>query len=88
MPSKPENRNYKREYANESKTRRKKRAMRNKARRMMMQEGKVRKGDGKDVHHKNGNAMQSVKNNLEAIPASDNRSYPRTFGAHKKNPRD
>lgn len=45
-------RDYKRERLLESPERRKKRAQRNKARRMMMRKGKVKKGDGKDVDHK------------------------------------
>lgn len=46
-------RNYKAEYANYQGTeeQKKNRAKRNKARRTMMREGKVSKGDGKDVGH-------------------------------------
>jgi hypothetical protein len=81
-------RDYKKEYSNESPERRKKRAMRNKARRMMQRLGKVKKGDGKDVDHKNGNAMQTRLGNLRVVSAHTNRSYPRTKDAHKKNPTD
>lgn len=45
-------RDYQKEYANESAERRKNRAKRNKARRQLEREGKVRKGDGKVVDHK------------------------------------
>lgn len=45
-------RDYKRERLAEKPERRKKRAMRNKARRQLMAEGKVKKGDGKVVNHK------------------------------------
>lgn len=45
-------RDYKRERLMESPERKKKRAMRNRARRMLMKEGKVKKGDGIDVDHK------------------------------------
>lgn len=45
-------RDYKKEYANESPERRKARAKRNKARRQLMREGKVKVGDGKVVDHK------------------------------------
>ena len=47
-------RDYKKEYANyhSSPEQKRKRAMRNKARRRAEREGKVRKGDGKDVDHK------------------------------------
>lgn len=45
-------RDYQQEYENESPKRRKDRAKRNKARRELMREGKVKKGDGKVVDHK------------------------------------
>ena len=46
-------RNYKQEYANYDGTEavKKKRAQRNKARRMLEAKGVVKKGDGKDVDH-------------------------------------
>jgi hypothetical protein len=89
MPSSPGyKRDYKQEAATESKDRKKKRAMRNKARRQMMREGKVKKGDGKDVDHKNGNARDGRRSNLRVVSAKTNRSYQRTKGAHKKNPKD
>ena len=44
------------------KSRRKKRANRNLARRIMMRKGKVKKGDGKDVHHVGGNALNKKVN--------------------------
>lgn len=64
----------------------KKRSMRNKARREMEKKGLVRKGDGKDVDHKqplvkgggNGNG------NLRVVSASANRSFPRTKRAGMK----
>lgn len=61
-----------------------KRAARNRARYKMMKEGKVRVGDGKDVDHKNGNALENSRSNLTVKPASANRSYPRTKTARKK----
>lgn len=68
----------------------KKREGRNKARRLMMKAGKVHKGDGKDVGHKDGNALHNPPNrsNYKVQSKHANRSYPRTRGAHKKNPRD
>ena len=69
----------------------KRRAMRNRARRNMIKAGKARKGDGKDVEHVNGNPMDTPKKgtkNLRVGSRHHNRSYPRTKGAHKKNPRD
>ena len=79
-------RNYKREYAVEPKSRRKERANRNLARRQMMRKGKVKKGDGKDVHHVGGNALNK-KSKLKVVSASKNRSYARTKRARKKNPK-
>lgn len=66
----------------------KKRAFRNKARRQMMKAGKVRKGDGKDVAHKNGNALDDRMSNYAVQSKKKNRSYARTKSARKKNPRD
>lgn len=79
-------RNYQQEYANESPERRKMRANRNLARRQMMRQGKVKVGDGKDVHHVGGNALNK-KSKLKVVSASKNRSYPRTKKARKKNPK-
>jgi hypothetical protein len=79
-------RNYQREYEIEPKSRRKKRANRNLARRIMMRKGKVKKGDGKDVHHVGGNALNK-KSKLKVMAASKNRSYARTKKARKKNPK-
>ena len=55
MPKKK--RNYRKEYANyQSKSKQKKnRAARNTSRAKLKKARKVRKGDGKDVHHKDGN---------------------------------
>ena len=79
-------RNYQREYEIEPKSRRKERANRNLARRKMMRKGKVKKGDGKDVHHVGGNALNK-KSKLKVVSASKNRSYARTKKARKKNPK-
>ena len=85
MPSSPNyKRNYKQEARTESPLRKKKRAMRNKARRMAKKAGLVKKGDGKDVHHKDGNAMNNKRSNLQVKSASKNRSFPRTKSASKK----
>ena len=85
MPSSP---NYKRNYKQEAKTEKplrvKKRAKRNQARRMALKAGLVKKGDGKDIDHKDGNAMNNKRSNLSVKSASKNRSYPRTRSAGKK----
>ena len=86
MPSSPNyKRNYKQEAKTESPLRKKKRAMRNKARRVAMKAGLVKTGDSKDVDHKDGNAMNNKRSNLTVKSASKNRSFPRTKSAGKKN---
>ena len=79
-------RNYRKEYANYQgqPEQIKKRASRNKARREMEKTGKVKKGDGKDVDHKNGNPKDNGKKNLRVQPKSSNRSFPRNSRAGKK----
>lgn len=67
-------RNYKAEYENYQGTeeQKKRRAIRNAARRMLMREGRVSKGDGKDVDHMNG--LYNAANNLRVLSKSTNRS--------------
>lgn len=79
-------RNYRSEYDNyQSKPEQiKKRASRNSARSKMAKAGKVRKGDGKDVDHKNGNPKDNSSKNLRVQSKRANRSYPRTKTARKK----
>jgi hypothetical protein len=64
----------------------KKRAQRNKARRMLEREGIVHKGDGKDVDHKRPLSKGGVtaRKNLVAKPASANRSFKRTSSGAMK----
>ena len=73
-------RDYAAEYANyhSSAKQKKNRASRNAARRAMERSGKVKKGDGKDVTHRNGNPRDNSKKNLGVLSASKNRSYKRT----------
>ena len=52
----------------------KKRSSRNKARRLLMKLGKAKKGDGKDVHHKDGNPTNNSKKNLRVESKKTNRS--------------
>jgi len=74
-------RDYKSEYKNYDGTEavKKKRAQRNKARRMLEREGVVHKGDGKDVDHSKplSKGGKTVRSNLRVKSASANRSYPR-----------
>lgn len=55
------------------------RAQTNKARRMMLREGRVEKGDGMDVHHKQplSKGGTTTRENLAVVPASKNRTYKR-----------
>jgi hypothetical protein len=66
----------------------KRRASRNKARAEMIKAGKAKVGDGLDVGHKTGNPMINGLKNLKMQTKKDNRSFPRTKTAGKKNPRD
>ena len=78
-------RNYKKENENyKSKPEQiEKRVARNKARRMAMKAAVVKKGDGKDVDHRNGNPLDNSKGNLRVQKASTNRSFPRNKKAGK-----
>lgn len=69
-------RDYKKEYRTYQGTREqlRKRSSRNKARRRLEKDGLVRKGDGKDVDHKDGNPLNNSRSNLHAMSASRNRS--------------
>ena len=69
-------RNYRQEYDSYHKKPRqkKRRAGRNIARRMMIKAKRASKGDGKDVHHKNGNARDNRKSNLAKMSKAKNRS--------------
>ena len=68
-------RNYRKEYDTyHSKPEQKKnRASRNTARRQAAAAGKVRKGDGKYVDHKDGNPRNNSKKNLRVVSKSVNR---------------
>jgi 5-methylcytosine-specific restriction endonuclease McrA len=81
MPYVNKPRPYKHEYETYDGTPavKKKRAERNKARRIMEREGVVHKGDGKDVDHKTplSKGGKTVRSNLRAVSASTNRSVKR-----------
>ena len=79
-------RNYKKEYANyQGKPAQvKKRTSRNAASAKLSAGGYVKKGDGKDVHHKDGNPRNNAKSNLRVQSAGTNRSFPRNKKAGKK----
>ena len=52
----------------------KRRAGRNAARRKAVKAGKAAKGDGKDVHHKNGNTLDNSSRNVSVISRKKNRA--------------
>lgn len=69
-------RNYPKEYAATHGTAKgkKDRAARNKARREMEKKGRVRKGDGKEVDHKNHNPRDNSKSNVRVVSKKTNRT--------------
>lgn len=69
-------RDYKREYAlyHGKPAQIRRRAQRNKSRRMMVRAGIARKGDGMDVDHRDNNPHNQNRSNLQLIPKSKNRS--------------
>lgn len=62
----------------------KRRAKRNAARRKMIKEGKVRKGDNKDVAHLDNNPRNNSRKNLAVQSRAKNRSFARTKTARRK----
>lgn len=74
-------RDYKKEYANyQGKPEQiKNRAKRNKARAEAMKDGRVKKGDGKDVDHKKplSKGGSNHKSNTRVVSKSTNRSFAR-----------
>jgi hypothetical protein len=55
----------------------KRRAGRNAARRLMIEKGSARKGDGKDVDHKNRNPLNNSPSNLRITSQKKNRGWRR-----------
>ena len=82
-------RNYRKEYDNyhANPTQVKRRTARNAARGALIKAGAVRKGDGKDVAHRNGNPIDNRRSNLSVQRPSQNRSFARTKTAGKRNRR-
>tara|TARA_R100000315_G_C5197916_1_gene116027 strand:+ start:198 stop:428 length:231 start_codon:yes stop_codon:yes gene_type:complete len=68
-------RNYRREYDtyHAKPGQKKARASRNAARRKLKKTGAVRKGDGKEVDHKNGDPRDNRRKNLRAVSRRVNR---------------
>ena len=69
-------RDYKAEYAkfHSSTASKRDRASRNKVRRAAERKGIVRKGDGRDIDHVNGNPRDNRRSNLRVTSRSRNRS--------------
>lgn len=69
-------RDYTREYKRfqSSKKAKKDRAARNKARRQALAEGKVHRGDGKEVDHIDSNPRRNSRSNLRVISRHANRA--------------
>ena len=78
-PRKPYNkstgRDYKSDYAKfqNSPSQKKDRASRNRARAEAEKDGKVHKGDGKDIDHADSNPRNNSKGNLKVMSKSKNR---------------
>lgn len=73
------NRDYAREYElyHSKPEQKKRRAQRNAARKTLQKAGAVKKGDGKDVHHKDRNTSNNSRKNLSVKSKSSNRSFSR-----------
>jgi len=56
-----------------SEEQKKNRASRNKVRREALRDGRVHKGDGKDIDHRDGNPRHNGKGNLRVMSKSRNR---------------
>ena len=69
-------RDYDKEYKDyhASPEQKKRRAQRNKARRKAMRKGKVRKGDGKEVHHEGNNRKGKLGSKTRVVSKKTNRS--------------
>jgi len=79
-------RNYRKEYDNyhSKSTQKKRRAGRNKSRRIMVRLGKAKKGDGKDVAHKDNNPLNAKVKNIRMESKKSNRSFKRTKTSRRK----
>lgn len=69
---------------NSSPTQKKRRAERNASRAKMVKAGKVKKGDGMDVDHRNKNTSDKSTKNLRARSVKANRADNRGTGGRKK----
>jgi hypothetical protein len=79
-------RDYDREYKKYHGTpkQRARRSQRTLTRYHLEKQGRVKKGDGKDVHHKDGNPGNRKASNLSVTSKSENRSFSRKTSDRKK----
>ena len=79
MPQSPERKAAYDKAYNARAAEKKRRAMRNAARRELMREGVVHKGDGKDVDHKRmlKDGGSNARSNLRAVSQKTNRGWRR-----------
>ena len=79
-------RNYRSEYKNYQGTtaQKRNRAGRNAARNALKKVGVVKKGDGRDINHRNGNPRDNRRKNLSITTKRANRSFPRNRNAGKR----
>lgn len=72
-------RNFRKEYLryHAKPAQKKRRAQRNASRRKMVKAGRARKGDGRDVDHKNHRTGDMSSKNLRVISKHRNRSFHR-----------
>ena len=68
----------------ESDKQKRRRAARNAARRSAIKTGRASKGDGKDIHHLDGNPHNNTSGNTVVRSRSSNRSFARNSKAGKK----
>lgn len=79
MPQSPERKKEYNAWYGAKPEQKKKRAMRNAARRELEREGKVHKGDGKDVDHKHmlKDGGSNARSNLRVVSQKTNRGWRR-----------
>jgi hypothetical protein len=83
LPNTPARQRAQAKY-NKKPVQKKRRAQRNAARAKMMKAGKVSKGDGKDVAHRDNNTKHNSMVNLLVQAPSKNRSFKRNKKAGRK----
>jgi len=87
----PSSKNYVRDYSQEQKTATARgedegNRQRKRARRKLEAKGMVKLNDGRDVDHVKGVGAGNGDGNLQVLPKSSNRSFPRTSSGAVKKP--